>query len=379
MNLKSYILLLFFITGVNVLAQDSYTVSGVVKDAQSGEVMPFANVFLAETTYGTSTDDQGKFVMEGIGDGIYDLVVKFVGYKTFISQVQTLDKPEIVVSVLLEPVLKDLGAFVITSKDDRKRSEYLKLFKQEFLGYSKNAVDCKLLNQDDLDITFDPETNMLTVLSEKALVIENKALGFKLNYYLEKFILDYTSSISAHSGYVLFEEIDSPSKRFTRKWQRNREVAYLGSSNHFFTALYQNRLNEEGYSIRFARKEDGVQDLVLDAEDSDLNVYVRHDVETDLAYLNLSDILYITYNNEYESVRYQDFKFRQGDRNISPLINGDWSIPPQKSKLTMLEGYESIVFDENGHIYNPLSFLSEGYWGFEKVAEMLPVNYKPKK
>lgn len=361
--------------GYYLLAQN-YTIKGTVKDAQTGEVMPFANVFLAETTYGTSTDDSGQYIIEGVVPDIYDLLVKFVGYKTFIAQVRTLATSEIEVNVLIESELKDLGAFVITAKDDRKRIEYINIFKQEFFGFSKNAVECTLLNEDDLDFAFDSERNILTAFSATPLVIENKGLGYKIKYSLEEFVVDHDSRISAHFGYASFEEMESKNKRFTRKWKRNREVAYLGSDTHFFKALHENRLKEEGYVGRFSRKVDGVRGLVLDREDADLNIYVRRDSETGLAYLGFDDVLFITYKNEYESVSFLEFNIRQGaQRKASPKINGDWQRPPQQSKIAFREGFEVIAFDVKGYVYNPMSFLSEGYWAFEKVAELLPINY----
>ncbi len=380
MRIRILLVASILLQGFFVMAQNKQIIKGMVKDAKNGEVMPFANVFLAETTYGTSTDDNGSFVIEVTDLGNYDLIVKFIGYETSITKVQVVANKVLELAILIEPELKDLGAVVITSKDDRKRSEYLNNFKQEFFGFSKNAVESTLLNEDDLDFSFDKKSNVLKATSSTPLIIENNALGYKFKYFLEEFAIDYNSKISGHFGYASFEEMTSDSKRFKRKWKRNREVAYLGSDTHFFSALHANRLKEEGYKVRFARQVDGVEGLVLDREDSDLNIYVKHDSETGLAYLGFDDVLYITFENEYESVRFQEYNFRQGVKSqTSPLINGDWSRPPQKSKITMRKGFESIVFDAKGYVHNPLSFLSEGYWGFEKVGEMLPVNYKPKK
>jgi hypothetical protein len=32
---------------------------------------------------------------------------------------------------------------------------------------------------------------------------------------------------------------------------------------------------------------------------------------------------------------------------------------------------------ENGVLLNPLSIQYSGYWGYEKLADMLPVDYRP--
>jgi hypothetical protein len=50
----------------------------------------------------------------------------------------------------------------------------------------------------------------------------------------------------------------------------------------------------------------------------------------------------------------------------------------QISWISLAEGKEAIEFERTGYVYDPLSFYSSGYWGFEKVADMVPINYKPK-
>jgi hypothetical protein len=47
----------------------------------------------------------------------------------------------------------------------------------------------------------------------------------------------------------------------------------------------------------------------------------------------------------------------------------------QTSVLSLLEPYTYL--EPNGMILNPYSYLVEGYWGWEKLAEMLPLDYVP--
>jgi hypothetical protein len=55
-------------------------IKGRVTDAASGEAVPFQNVTLVGTSYGASTDADGRFVLRGIPDGKYELRVTGVGY-----------------------------------------------------------------------------------------------------------------------------------------------------------------------------------------------------------------------------------------------------------------------------------------------------------
>jgi hypothetical protein len=47
----------------------------------------------------------------------------------------------------------------------------------------------------------------------------------------------------------------------------------------------------------------------------------------------------------------------------------------QTSLLSLTEPYTFI--EPNGMILNPHSHFVEGYWGWEKLAEMLPLDYAP--
>ena len=43
-----------------------YVIQGVVRDAVTEETLPFANVFLTGTTYGTVTGTEGKFQLKSL-------------------------------------------------------------------------------------------------------------------------------------------------------------------------------------------------------------------------------------------------------------------------------------------------------------------------
>lgn len=62
------------------------TVSGVVKEQGSGATLPGVNVVVEGTLRGTSTDINGKFKIEGIVPGKYNLVLTFISYKTIVIE-----------------------------------------------------------------------------------------------------------------------------------------------------------------------------------------------------------------------------------------------------------------------------------------------------
>lgn len=65
--------------------QRSFSIKGVVKDASSGQPIPFANVVVWNTTQGAVTDSTGLFEISGISPGSYRLQSSFLGYKPFVT------------------------------------------------------------------------------------------------------------------------------------------------------------------------------------------------------------------------------------------------------------------------------------------------------
>jgi len=66
---------------VQQLSAQQYSVGGVVRDATTNEPLPFANVHVKETTFGTATDNSGRFTFN-LPSGRYALQCSYVGYKT---------------------------------------------------------------------------------------------------------------------------------------------------------------------------------------------------------------------------------------------------------------------------------------------------------
>ncbi len=76
--------LLFLIAATAPFAQPlrTYTLEVVVTDEHSGEPLPGATVVLEGTAFGTSTDANGRAVLEDVPSGEAVVVVSFVGFET---------------------------------------------------------------------------------------------------------------------------------------------------------------------------------------------------------------------------------------------------------------------------------------------------------
>ena len=65
---------------VSSLAQDTYTVSGFVEEAETGKPLPGANVYVPGTRSGASTGETGRYAFR-LDPGEYQLVASFTGYE----------------------------------------------------------------------------------------------------------------------------------------------------------------------------------------------------------------------------------------------------------------------------------------------------------
>jgi iron complex outermembrane receptor protein len=75
------------------------SLTGVVKDSETKTLLQYANVSIKGTNIGTPTDEQGSFTLTGSFTSNDSLIISFVGYKTFISQIAELNQKLIIVEL----------------------------------------------------------------------------------------------------------------------------------------------------------------------------------------------------------------------------------------------------------------------------------------
>ena len=85
-----------------VRAQDTVTVSGTIRDAETGDTLPYATVLIEGGVRGAAANVDGYFVLVGVPVGTYILRVRFLGYMEELVEVDTsvLDGP---LDIELEP------------------------------------------------------------------------------------------------------------------------------------------------------------------------------------------------------------------------------------------------------------------------------------
>ena len=88
------ILFLSFLTLVN--AQESGTLTGVINEASNDSGLPGVNVMVKGTYYGAASDLEGRYRIDNISPGSYDIEVSMIGYKIILKTGVTIGPGEII-------------------------------------------------------------------------------------------------------------------------------------------------------------------------------------------------------------------------------------------------------------------------------------------
>jgi len=349
-------------------ATDTYAVQGVIKDSRTEETLPFANVFFSGTTFGTVSDKDGVFTLKADGPGTYELIVSYTGYKIFSQKIKLNAPGTREFAVEMVPEARYLGGVVVTAKKDREWKRNLGIFQRVFLGYSRNSVSCKIINEEILYFEYDEEKEVLEAYAGEPLIIENRSLGYRLTYALESFKIHYNDGYSAFHGYPSFEELN-PEEKVKKKWIKARDRAFRGSVVHFFRELYKGTAAAAGYAVSAGEMVDEVINITKDGE-FNINTLVAKSTDGSQKELFFKDLLFIEYRNESPEPGYR--------LSLSPeaspkILNSAYQI----SWLQMPERETKAIFEESGLWVNIRDFVLEGYWSYEKIADLVPTNYQP--
>ncbi len=115
--------MIFLLTTIEIKAQTGQ-VSGRIVDKITNEPIPFANVIVEDTKLGSTTDIDGKFVIQQVPAGYVQLISTYIGYKPAKSP-DIFISPEkaATVEMAMEPDSKQLDEVVIRVDPFQKRLE----------------------------------------------------------------------------------------------------------------------------------------------------------------------------------------------------------------------------------------------------------------
>ncbi|HJP62307.1 MAG TPA: carboxypeptidase-like regulatory domain-containing protein, partial [Mucilaginibacter sp.] len=383
-----------------------FMVKGRVLNQADQKPVENVSIFLSNATIGDKTAADGSFKLRNVKPGRYDLVVTDIAFETYSQSLMVESNNISLPDIILSPRTRSLKEVTIQYRADPNREKYYNWFRDEFLGTSARAKECKILNPGVLDLSYDEDTHTLAASSYDFLLIENDALGYRIKYLVTDFSLknnDIDKKEIYYKGPVLFEQIKgTPSQE--RRWERNRQEAYGNSAIHFLHAALSGRLAQEGFRVqRVAVASDPTRppDSVIDARIKffsnikhcngpernslawwDKKLRSPKAVSKLMPYpLTSPDMIKntglqgqyaFTYENGGLLVGYNPKGHFHMNDHFDYLYN-----PNNNENTLIMFNSPNVVFYQNGVIAEPYSVLYYGVWGRNRVAEMLPVDYEP--
>ena len=322
------IILLFLFTNVYFVAYNQ-VIKGTIFDNDTKSTIYSAAVYISGTFIGTLSDQDGNFQLEISKYPSMPLTISAIGYYSVIINDFTAGKPLL---IYLNPKLFELNEVVVNAKSHaRERRGNLTIFRNEFLGTTGNRMNCIIINEDDIRFKYDDDNNTLRAFATKPILIDNRALGYEITYYLDKFEYDKQSKSFFFGGNIFFKEDTTTDKAKKQLYERKRRNAYLGSRMHFFRALWINDLNSAGFTVRNSANE------ILSYN----NIVYKKDSRT--KYLNYNTNLSLSYYTK------------------------------QPTSFIILHK-DKVYFDASGY-FDPLVISWEGEMSLQRIADLLPYEY----
>lgn len=383
-------------------------IRGRVVNASSGEPIPGSSVFINNSSKGMISGRQGEFELNGIPVGKHDLIVSSIGYET---SVFSFDADQLPLQLKIEMRIKvrELANVTVEPSVEEGWDKWGRMFTDNFVGSIPNGRQCRIKNQKAIRFRYYKKSNRVTAYADEPVILENKALGYKISYQLEDFEVNFKKGATSFAGYPFFEEMEKSKK----KWQQNREKSYQGSMMHFMRSLYQNNLASEGFEVRrMARvpnaEKERVKQIYLPVlnnrtvtlNGSSISVNRRDSLDKDsIDYydrimrqkdyteiyspaLLTADSLIMQIDGNYKVIFFPDYLYitfkKETEDKEYLYFHGESRSPTFQRSYIWLTNLTPVAIDANGSYYPPQEIFSMAYWGWEeKMANMLPLDYEP--
>jgi hypothetical protein len=351
-KIKSYIFLLFtvslFCTSAFPQAKFKSKITGTVVDAETRTPLLNVNIFLANTTIGAASGEDGSFLIEFVPPGIYDMVVSMIGYEVKTKQIQIAQAQSYNFIFTLKPKPIKGDEIAVEAPNPKQWKKDLKKFENLFLGESENAKKCSILNPYVLSFAIDPVSRKFVTFSDSTLRVENRSLGYLLKIVFQKF--NYSRIRLVYDLFIQFEELKTKDEKTKTTWVNNRLKTYRGSFRHFLKSLVKRNLKKEGFEL-----------------------YEATSLQQRKAWEPIR-----SYETELLATDSTNFVTRFRFRNYLGIIytgKNDSFFIPKKAILSRESSFAEL--DSLGNLFSGYDLVKHWDWANERIADILPFDYKP--
>ncbi|MDX1478559.1 MAG: hypothetical protein R3301_12685 [Saprospiraceae bacterium] len=344
------------------------SISAVIANQTDGGVVADAFVFIANTSIGTISGQDGRFELDISAVAEREeasLVVSHLNYAT-----QTLEPSALRAmpdTIYLEPAAVSINEVVVARKGrGGLRARRMKAFRTQFIGTGRAAQSVKITNPDVL--LFSEEHGALHASATAPLQLSNEWLGYDIEYFLKEFE-SYPSGDVRYAGSAFFREKEvSPRER--ARYHRNRSTAYHQTSRKFFAALVSGTLDTTEYAIGYATLDHRLE--VTGTTPLRANALPILPLEGDRYEIRLSGIL---------AVHVLGAPRKKGQPSTGEQVTTPYGQQTTTRLYLPITYYNArtrkIIVNRYGTILNPKDIEEFGYWAQQRTAYLLPFTYQP--
>ena len=363
--MKHFLTLLFFLSPIFLLGQSKLKV--LVLDEASEPIIG-AHVFILNSTIGEITDTQGKCELvwpEGLA---HQLIVSHISYENRSFGSEELKKVDEEFKVTLKDRSTNLSEAVVVAKRDNKWKKNYKLFEKVLLGDDKAADKCEILNPEVL--RFENKNERFKTTSIGVLLIRNDFLGYDIEYLLDELVIEKDGS-KHYIGQAKFTDLFSsnPPENIVKR----RDKTFVKSRRHFLKSLINEKIKQEGYSVSINKYHAGQFIKLSDPDEKEL---IKYDDESGFYQLYFPEFLQVINRNVKEIGDSQSSKLaglestRFNNNQSGELVRLNYAV----SQLYKVAPF--LILDTYGNVYNSSEVKEYGFWAEQRLASMLPLNYK---
>ena len=351
---RQFTMIIFFLCQLSFVC--GQIAKGTVKDEQTGEALPFANVFIDNTTMGTTTNVDGKFSFS-VPAGFALMVISYVGYQTQSFNINPVVTETLEFNISLKSEKKELKEVQIESTRDKQWEKNFRSFEKEFLGTTPNGKKSKILNPWVVNFV-ENDRHVLIATATEPIEIENKGLGYHVLFYMMRFEAGDQLYLL---GRTRFTELETEDEKQRSTWMKHRTEAYLGAEQHLFRAMIEGKVFQEGFELFVEKKEH------------------KQIMRTGRFSQELKDNLMPFSFNMMKGVS-DIYKIRLPGRIEVHYVKDDLH-PFYKDvpdRVFWIEPLQTVIeVNRKGVIRDPTSILESGYLRSLRIADMLPFDFEP--
>jgi hypothetical protein len=372
--IRVFLFFLCFLFIQNSFSQQFY-IRGRVTDFETQLPLKGANIYINNTTKGSTTNDNGDFELGPLQPGRYEVIASFVGYDALLYSAE-IKNSNLRISFKVEKKEEVLREVLVLSSELRKH--YLDIFKKFVIGQSDAADRCQIKNIEEVQFASGETKDEIVAYTEKALVIESPELGYTIHFDLLEFYYNKATNGAYFFGYTRFVDWGKDEKT-KKKWIRKRREAYDGSTVHFFRSLVNKNLIKEGFTVyqllKMQKEKKDSAGITITIQKNSQSMQMASKAIEDSMIRIYPDSIYKIYELRVKDgwrVMYSKNTDLKTEMMRKSFISGQPSTGTV-SGLRLRE--EPVLVNARGIILTPIRLYYDGIWGYERLANMLPEDY----